>query len=240
MYKKIIRNTLLLIGLALGSILAHAQQAPVYGAPVHNVVQLSADGAVEVQQDMLRITLSTTKQGNEAQDVQRQLKQAINNALQIARHQAQPGAMEVQTGQFSLYPSRTTSNRISGWQGSAEVILSGTDIARISAVAGKIQSLTISNVSFDISPELRRSTETKAQAQAIAAFRKKAEEITRQFGFGNYDLREVSVQADYIGGSMPRMRLAAAKAYSADESPLPTEPGKSTVRVLVQGTVQMR
>ena len=48
------------------------------------------------------------------------------------------------------------------------------------------------------------------------------------------------MQADYAyGGPMPRMRLAGAKAYAADESALPTEPGKSTVRVMVQGSVQM-
>ena len=178
MTKNFTRKTLLLLaGLAAGGTLAYAQQAPGWGAPLNNVVQLSADGAVEVQQDMLRITLSTTKQGSEAQDVQRQLKQAIDSALQVAKAQAQPKAMEVQTGQFSLYPSHSPNNRIAGWQGSAEVILSGTDIARISAVAGKIQSLTISNVAFDISPELRRSTEIEAQSKAIAAFRKKAEEI---------------------------------------------------------------
>ena len=96
-------------------------------------------------------------------------------------------------------------------------------------------------VAFDISPDLRRKTETEAQTKAIAAFRKKAEEITHDFGFRSYSLREASVQADHVyGGPMPRMRMVEAKAYSNDATPLPTEPGKSTVRVVVQGSVQMQ
>ena len=220
---------------------AQAQNTSGAAALLSNVAQLSADGSVDVQQDLLRITLRTTKQGADAQEVQNQLKQAVDSALQTAKGQAQAGLMDVHTGQFSLYPSRNSNNRIAGWQGSADVVLSGTDIPRISSVAGKIQSLTISDVAFDISPDLRRKTETEAQTKAIAAFRKKAEEITHDFGFRSYSLREASVQADHVyGGSMPRMRMVEAKAYSNDATPLPTEPGKSTVRVVVQGSVQMQ
>ena len=235
------RTILLLLACMAASALVQAQKVSGAAASLSNVAQLSADGSVEVQQDMLRITLSTTKQNTNAQEVQSQLKQAIDSALQVAKGQAQAGFMDVQTGQFSLYPSRNANNRIAGWQGSADVVLSGTDIPRISSVAGKIQSLTISDVTFDISPDLRRKTETEAQTKAIAAFRKKAEEITRNFGFHSYTLRDVSVQTDHVyGGPMPRMRMVEAKAYSSDAAPLPTEPGKSTVRVVVQGSVQMQ
>ncbi|MDO5653736.1 MAG: SIMPL domain-containing protein [Brachymonas sp.] len=231
----------ILIALASAAATAVVQAQTLGVAPVHlnNVAQLSADGSVEVVQDMLRITLSTTKQGNNAQDVQGQLKQAVDSALKVAKAEARSGLLDVHTGQFSLYPNHANnSNRIAGWQGTAQVVLTGRDVARISAVAGKISTLTVSDMSFDISPELRQKTEAEAQAKAIAAFRQKAAEITKLFGFNTYALREVSVQAEGGGGFAPRM--AMAKAYGADAAPVPVEPGKTTVRVVVNGSVQMQ
>ena len=226
------------LGVALGS-LAHAQSASP-AVNLSNVAQLSAEGAVEVQQDLLRITLSTTRQGADARDVQGQLKQALDAALQTAKSEAAAGQLDVRTGNFSLYPTRNTKEQISGWQGTADMVISGRDIPRISAVAGKIRTLTISDIGFDLSPELRQKTESEAQAKAIAAFRQKAEDITRTFGFRSYTLREVNVNADNsYGGGMPRMGMVKSAAYAA-EAPVPTEPGKSNVRVTVHGSVQMQ
>ena len=205
-----------------------------------NVAQLSAEGSVEVQQDVLRLVLSTTRQGSDAQAVQNQLKQAVDAALKVAQAQARPDAMDVHTGNFSLYPSHDRNGRISQWQGRAEVVLSGKDMGRISSTAGRIGSMTVSDVGFDISKELRRSSETRAQELAIQAFREKAQSITRSFGFGSYTLREVSVNANEGGPIQPRMMAAQAKSFSASDAPIPVEAGKTTVVVNVSGSVQLK
>lgn len=235
------RNNLLLAAAMLAAPFAAVAQG-VQSGPGYvpsNVAQLSAEGSVEVQQDVLRIVLSTTRQGNDAQSVQNQLKQAVDAALQVAKAQARPDAMDVQTGNFSLYPSHDRNGKISQWQGSAEVVLTGKDIARVSSVAGKINSMTVANVGFDISKELRRNTETQAQNLAIQAFRDKAQEITRSFGFSTYSLREVSVNSEGGYGG-PRVMAMKAARSSMEDAPLPVEPGKSTVRMVVNGSVQMR
>ena len=219
--------------------IAAAAQGMVSGYVPNNVAQLSAEGSVEVQRDMLRMVLSTTRQGSDAQTVQNQLKQAVDAALQVAKAQARADAMEVHTGNFSLYPSHDRNGRISQWQGRAEVVLSGKDMARISSTAGRITSMTVSDVGFDISKELRRSTETRAQELAIQAFRDKAQSITRSFGFGSYTLREVSVNSEG-GYGAPRMMAMKAARADMESAPLPVEPGKSTVRMVVNGSVQMR
>ena len=222
----------------LASTAAMAQNTPMMSYQPSNVAQLSAEGSVDVQQDMLRITRSTSRQGKDAQTVQNQLKQALDAALQVARGQQQEGAMEVQTGNFSLYPSRDQNGRITQWQGSTELILSGKDIDRVSRTADRITTLTIADVGFDISKELRQRTEAQAQERAIAAFRDKANTITRSFGFNSYSLREVSVNAEGFYGGAPKMM--AARAMAADSAAeLAVQPGKSTVRVMVNGSVQM-
>lgn len=217
---------------------AMAQQAMPYEI-LHNVAQLSASGSVEVQQDLLSISMNTTRDGTDAGVVQTQLKQALDTALAQAKQAAAPGQMDVRTGNFSLYPRYGKDGKINGWQGSTELVLEGKDFPRITGTAGKIQTLTMSNVSFALSREQRAKVEGEAQAQAIDRFKAKAGDVARSFGFSSYTLREVSINAN-DQGSPPRPRmLAMAKSEMADAS-IPVEAGKSTVLVTVSGSVQMK
>jgi predicted secreted protein len=206
-----------------------------------NVLQLQASGNVEVQQDLLRISLTTSREGADAATVQSQLKTAVESALAEARKNAAPGQMDVHTGNFSLYPRYASAGKMTGWSGNAEVVLEGRDFARITQTAGRIQSLTMGGVSFGLSREQRAKVETEAQTQAIERFKAKAAELAKGFGFTGYTLREVNVSSNDIS-PVPRYRMAAAAAPAptADTSPVPVEAGKATVTVTVSGSVQLR
>jgi predicted secreted protein len=206
-----------------------------------NVVSLQSSGSVEAQQDLLMITMSTTKDGADAALVQTQLKTALDAALAEAKKVAQPGQLDVRTGAFSLYPRYARDGKINGWQGSTELVLEGRDFARISATAGKINSLTLGQVSFALSREARAKVEGDAQAQAIERFKTKAAEISKNFGFGGYTIREVAVNANDQGFAQPRGRMMTMEAKSmASDAPVPVEAGRSTVVVTVNGSVQMK
>ncbi len=206
-----------------------------------NVAQLSARGAVEVQQDELILTLGASADGKDAANVQAQLRQVVDAALKVARSQAEAPQMEVRTGQFSLYPRNGRNGEITGWQGRAELVLQGRDFARITATAARIQGMPIANVGFGLSRSESERAEREAQSQAIEAFKARAATLTKAFGFAGYALREVSVSSQ---GQMPlprqRMMAMEAKMSSMADSTLPVEAGKSTVEVTVSGSVQMR
>ena len=205
-----------------------------------NVVQLSASGSVEASQDLLSISLSTTRDGTDANAVQTQLKTALDAALTEAKKAVQPGQLDARTGNFSLYPRYGRDGKPAGWQGTAELILEGRDFARISSTAGKIQTLTVSNVSFGLSRTQRAVVEREAQALAIQSFKVRASEIAQAFGFSGYTLREVSVNASDTGYT-PRPRLMAMEAKSAmADAPVPVEAGKTVVLVNVSGAVQLK
>jgi len=227
---------ILALACALVSSLAHAQLIP----PPENVVQLSATSTVEVAQDLLRMSLASTRQGVDAAQLQTQLKTTLEQALTEARRTAAPGEMDVRTGDFRLTPQYGRDGKITTWQGTAELVLEGRDFPRIAQAAGRIQALTLSNVSFALSRELRASAERDAQVQAVAAFRGKASELAKSFGFGGYGLREVSVNAGDAGMPPRPMRMAAAEAKTASDAPVPIEAGKTAVSVTVSGSVQLR
>jgi predicted secreted protein len=223
--------------LAGASMATSAQTVP----PPQNVLQLQTSGTVEVQQDLLTMVLSTSKEGADPALVQAQLKTTLDAALAEAKRNAQPGQLDVRTGNFALYPRHTRDGRIGGWTGSTELVLEGRDFPRITQTAGRITTMTLAGVSFGLSREQRAKVETDAQAVAIERFKAKATELARGFGFTGYTLREVAVNANEPG-FMPRMRMAAqeAKVASAADASVPVEPGRSAVTVTVSGSVQLR
>jgi len=208
-------------------------------APLHNVVQLSASGAVEVQQDWLTVVLATSRDGADAVVLQNQLKVALDSALVEAKKYAQAGQLDLHTGNFSLSPRYGKDGKIQGWVGTTELVLEGRDFSRIASTAGKINTLTMSNVAFSLSRSQRAQVEGDAQLLAIEQFKSKARDIAKGFGFSGYSLREVSVNTNDTGPT-PRMRPMAmsAKLMEAD-MPVPTEAGRSTVQVTVSGVVQL-
>ncbi|MEO5697612.1 MAG: SIMPL domain-containing protein [Burkholderiaceae bacterium] len=218
---------------ALATPLAHAEEV------LQGVVSLSTSASVEVTKDVLSVTFSTTREGGDATGVQSQLKQALAAAVAEAKKVAQPGQLEVQTGNFSLAPRYTTKGAISGWQGSAELIVEGRDMQAIGQLSGRITTLSINRVGYKLSREASEQAEAEISAQAIARYRAKAADYARQFGYADYTVLQVNVNTSTPPVGRPVVLMQARAMASAPEEALSVEPGQGTVSVNVSGTVQM-
>lgn len=202
------------------------------------VVALTASASVEVTRDLMAVTLSATREGTDASTVQSALKQALDAALLEARAAARTGQIDVRIGNFSMNPRYSPKGQLNGWQGTAELVIEGRDLTGIGQLAGRIQSMTIARVAQGLSREQREKAESGVTAQAIARYRAQAAEVTKQFGYASYSVREVSVNGNEQGGPEPMMMRAKVFAAAAD-APLPVEAGQTSVTVTVSGTVQM-
>jgi predicted secreted protein len=243
------RLPLCLLGIAAAWMLAAPLQAQSL-APPQNVVVLSATASVEVNKDWLTVVFSTTREGSDAPSVQAQLRSALEAAVAEAKKISKPGQVEVQTGGFSLSPryapptpkqmSAGQPGNITGWQGSTELIVEGRDTQAIAQLTGRVQTLSIASVSTSLSREARQQVEGDVAAQAITRFRERASAVTKQFGFDNWAVREVSVNTD--GGVGPRFQSnnSMAMRSSMADAALPVEAGKATVTANVSGSVQMK
>lgn len=228
------RLPLLLLVAAAGPV--GAQMLP----PPQNVLTLAAQATIEVPQDLLMITLSVSRDGSEAGAVQSQLRQVLDTALTEARKAVRPGQLEVRTGQFSLSPRYAPKGGLSGWMGTAELVLEGRDMTAISQLTGRIPGMTVARVGYGLSREVREKVEGDAAAQAIQRFKARAEDYARHFGFGSYSLREVTVgQADAMPLQQPVYRRAMAQAAGVQDEALPVEAGKTSVTVNVGGSIQL-
>jgi predicted secreted protein len=206
-----------------------------------NVVSFSASAQEEVNQDLLVITLQANKEGSVAAEVQAALKKQLEAALQEARKSAVPEGMEVRTGYFAIHPAYSNNGRISGWQGQAQLVLEGTDMARIAQTAGRLNQLNIVNVNYGLSRATQQKHQDKLVAQAIEAFRSRAQGMAKAFGFEHYTLGEVSVQTGDAGFAPRPMMMMAKAGMMADsaESSVPVEPGKGMVSATVSGFVTL-
>jgi predicted secreted protein len=226
------------LAMALGGLAAagHAQSQP-----QRNLVSLSATASQDINQDLLVVTLNVMREGTQAAEVQGQLKQVLEAALAEARKSAQPQAMEVRTGAFSMYPRYNNQGRVNGWQGNAQLVLEGTDMARIAQVAGKLTALNVTGVEYGLSRATREASESALLAQAVARYRAKAQDVAKAFGMGSFTLGEVSVQSGEPGfENRPVPMLKAMRADAAESAPLPVAPGKGTVSVTVSGSVVLQ
>ena len=219
----------------LCTVRAVAQPQPI--AEPRGVVSLTASASADIPRDWIAITLTTAREGADAATVQSALKQALEAALVQARRVERSGDVEVRTGQFALSP-RYVKGQSSGWRGSTELIVEGRDFGGIAQLTGQITTMTIGRVQQSLSRQRRAEAEGGVTGRAIAAFRARATEITRHFGYASHVLREVSVSSlDQPPPTMPMMR-AQASAMASDEA-LPIQAGNETVSVTVQGSVQL-
>ncbi len=231
----------LVIGLSTALCWATLPGAARAEAPRENVVSFSASATRELVQDLLQITLQARAEGSVAAEVQSQLKQQLDAALSEARKAAAAGAMEVRTGSFHLSPRYANNGRVNGWIGQAQLVLEGTDMARISQTAGRLNQLQVQSVSYGLSRALREAQETELTSQAISRFRARASRIAADFGQRGYVLGELNVSSTDPGfEGRPVLMAARAKTMEmAADAPLPVEPGKGTLTVTVSGQVRL-
>ncbi len=231
---KLALHSLILATTLSATSFAHAADAPPSG-----VVNLMSSASAEVAKDWMSVTLSATRDGPEANAVQSGLKQSLDAALTEARRVAKPDQVELQTGNFSMFPRYSKASTISGWQGSAELVIEGRDMLAISQLVGRINSMTVARVGYGLSREQREKSEADVAAQAIARYRVKAADYARQFGYAAFAIREVNVSTNepQMGNPQPMYRAKAMSASS--EEALPVEAGKALVTVNVSGSVQL-
>lgn len=226
--------------LAMAAMITPAVQAQ-HAAPAHNVVQLSASAEQEAVQDWLTVVLTHRVQAADAAAVQRQLKAAVDLALRHIRPRVQAGDLEVSTGGFTVQPRHSREGQIVGWQGQAELIVQGRDVARIAATAGDTPGMAVSQMGFSLSRQARQALESQMRSEAISRFRDTAQQVAKDFGFTGYTLREVSVME---GGQefavRARVMMAADTQMAVSAAPVPAEPGKTLVQVTVSGSVQLQ
>lgn len=209
----------------------------------YNRVSLSAEGETVVTQDYLTVQLLGKTQGEDSKKVQEELTLKLNKAIDTLKKNIKDENFSVKTGQFSIYP-QYTKDAITGWQGSASIIIEGKDFQAISSSATNVDGFVVDGANFSVSEDKMKSIKDSTVKKAINNFKEQSQEITDNFGFGTYKIQNVSVT---YNDRMPtpmynRVSMMAMAADSAESAapPVNFEAGKTTVRASINGTIIMQ
>jgi predicted secreted protein len=223
---------LCLLAFNANAVAAHdAPAVPVTGTRM----TLQATASAEVPLDTVRITLAAE---TEAAD-QATASQELASALAAATKEAQGAAgVTSHTGNYGIWPSRDQAGKINGWHGRGEIVLQSKDFAAASALATRMNGkVAISNIVFVLSNEARHAQERKLLGQVAQAFRARALEATKAFGFAGYRIEQLDLNGAGAVPPMPRPMPMMRMAAKADEVDAPLEGGNVVVSVSVNGTI---
>lgn len=227
--------------LIMGIIVSPAVNAQTTTNVQESTVNLSAFATREVAKDMISISLVVTKEGTDSATVQGQVKQVLDAALQQVRPSVSAGALDVQTGSFSVQPRYSNAGKINGWQGNAQLIIKGKDMTKVAQVAGALQQMNIVSVDYSLSREIKEKYEQELTQEAIANFRRNATQIAGGFGFESYAIKDVNVNTNSTpdGGPEFRSGMMMSKALASDMA-VPVEAGKGFLTVTVSGRIVLK
>ena len=222
----------MLLALALAGSALAADPAPRY-----NTVELQAEAQRELANDTLSASLYVELNDANPAALAAAVNKAANEALRVAREYP---AVRVRSGNNQTYPVYAKGNVLQGWRARAEIRLESKDFEAASRLIGKLQAgMQLANTAFSVSPEARRQAENELIAEAIAAFKARADIVRGALGGRSYKIQRLNVSAGY-SAPPPRFAVARAMAAAAPEVPAPNfEGGISMVTVTVGGAIEV-
>lgn len=211
-------------------------------APPSGVLQLEASASADVVPDRTVATLVAVAQGSDVAALNEQVAARMKAAL--ARARAVQG-VEVGVGNIGTQPRWSESAgkvRQDGWTVRAQLRLRAADASAMAGLLGELgTTLQVQSVTAELSPALRQRELERLGAQAIAAFRARAQAAAREFGYSSYTLGEVRLGSLQGGQPQPRpLLMRAANMAPGAAAPMPVQPGSEELSVGVSGSVQLQ
>lgn len=203
--------------------------------PRYNQIHFQVERSRPVDNDRMQAVLNLTAEDDNAARLADQINRSMDAALKTAKARAK---IEVRTGSYRTYPVYN-KEKIQRWRATQELILEGADFTELGSLIGQLQErLQVASMNFSVSPARRAAVEDELIAQALDAFRQRAELVRRQLAAKGYRIVDVSINT---GGGQPvpiMMRAAAMEAASV--APPAVEAGTSTLTVSVSGVIELQ
>jgi predicted secreted protein len=204
--------------------------------PRYNTVELQAEAQREVQNDLLNASLYVELNDPSPAALADAINKKVNEALRVAK--AYKG-VTLRSGNNQTYPVYAKGNVLQGWRGRAELRIESKDFEAASGLIGKLQAgMQVGNMSFSVSPEARRATENDLIAEAIGAFKARAEIVKTALAGRGYKLQRLNV-ANSRSAPQPRLAIARAAAPAQEVAAPDLEAGVSLVTVTANGAIEV-
>jgi predicted secreted protein len=196
-------------------------------------VHLSASAETRVENDIVLATLYAQEEGADATQLADLVNERIGKALQLVNRY---DAIKAWTGSYNTSPVYH-NNKITGWRVRQNIQLESRDMKLVSTALGELQqTLSLQEITFAVSPELKNSTDELLIAEALKVFEQRASNITGYLGRKNYKIVEINVS--HAGNRHPKRNYEFA-AMASDVAPPSIVAGEQTLQVTVNGQIEL-
>jgi predicted secreted protein len=223
------------VAVALGAI-AGVAQAKDEPDPMHRVSFL-VESSRDVNNDWVQAVIGVTDEDTDSARLANRINTLMTKALTAAK--ASP-TVQVKSGGYSTHPIHE-DGKLRRWRASQDLILESADVKAVTALVAQLQAdLQLRSIGFSISPERRRAVEDELIAEALSAFKARAEIVRQNLDARDYELVQVFINTQ--GGPQPApmyMEMQARTMSAAKVAPPALEGGTSTISVQVNGTVEL-
>ncbi len=202
--------------------------------PRYNQIHFQVERSRPVENDRMQAVLSVTAEDDNAARLADQINRSMEAALKTAKARVK---VEVRTGSYRTYPVYN-KEKIQRWRATQELWLEGSDFAELGSLIGQLQErLQITSFIFSVSSARRAAVEDELIAQALDAFKQRAELVRKQLAAKGYRIVDVSINA---GGGQPVPMMRGLAMEAASVAPPALEAGTSTLTVSVGGVVELQ
>lgn len=201
-------------------------------------LSLAASAYRDVPQDRVTVTLYAERESPQPAAGQAQVSELLGPVLE--RLKARPD-LEVQSSGYRTDPVWQQS-RIVAWRTRGSLQVSAQPSESFNRLVGELATkLNVESVAYWLSRPAQLAIERELIAEAVAAFRAKADTAAKALGFRTYSVRTVSVDGAGPIRPEPVPKVMMSRAASAESAPvpLPGAEGKTTVTVSVSGSVAL-
>lgn len=182
---------------------------------------LSETAAREVAQDTLVALLAARAEASTPRAAQAEVNQAMTAAIQKA--EAVTGVRAATAG-YRVYQEYDRDGEPRGWIAEQDLRLTSREAAPLLELAGVLQEdgLLLNGLNYQLSAEARRAIEDELALEAIAALRRRAEQVAASVDMAVETIATLRVGADADEPPIrPMMRTSMAEAAAAPPVALP-------------------
>ncbi len=199
-----------------------------------NIVNLVVEQSRQVENDVMVVLMQAAAQKNSSAEAGKAVNEVMFRADRVisADERVTHQTMNYQT--HPVYQDRV----VTGWTVSQQLRLQSGDFQTLTAMVGTLQEeLQVISLQFQVS-EIKRSAEIDTLiVEALDAFTKKAELITRTMKARDYRL--VAISIDENGSPVVYRGMVQAEAMAARAPAPQVEAGDSRILVRVSGSIQL-
>ncbi len=228
--------TLLVLLSSPGQLFAQSTQETLY-----DVIRLSTQASVEVDNDLMVVTLAVQEEDKDAAVLANKVNETMTWALEILDSYE---SIAVRSRNYQTFPKydSTKTRQLVGWRANQSIELETDNFAAAGKAIQTLQErLQVKNINLSVKPATRENAADVLIENALNAFKDRAALVQRNFNSGGFRILELDISSNRsapISRNARVMTLESSSSLSVESAPA-IAAGSSTVQVQIQGRIQL-